>query len=93
VLRRTARVDDIWLTEHYFAGESVYNDALLFAFSVPWAKRSGPERARGVGELGTILGMSGRTLARRFEEEVGMSMRACRRRLRLLSGSNCGRAT
>src|ERR1041384_6133760 len=23
--------DDIWLTEHYFTGESVYNDALLFA--------------------------------------------------------------
>jgi AraC-like DNA-binding protein len=33
--------------------------------------------------MGTILGMSGRTLARRFEEEVGMSMRAWRRRLRL----------
>jgi hypothetical protein len=57
VLRRTARVRDIWLTEHYFAGESVYNDALLFAFSVPWAKRSGPERARGVGQWGTILGI------------------------------------
>ncbi len=23
--------DDIWLTEHYFTGESVYNDALIFA--------------------------------------------------------------
>jgi alkanesulfonate monooxygenase SsuD/methylene tetrahydromethanopterin reductase-like flavin-dependent oxidoreductase (luciferase family) len=23
--------DDVWLTEHYFTGESVYNDALLFA--------------------------------------------------------------
>src|SRR5882724_9190638 len=22
---------DVWLTEHYFTGESVYNDALLFA--------------------------------------------------------------
>ena len=23
--------DDIWLTEHYFTGESVYNDPLIFA--------------------------------------------------------------
>lgn len=23
--------DDVWLTEHYFTGESVYNDALIFA--------------------------------------------------------------
>ena len=26
--------DDVWLTEHYFTGESVYNDALLFASAV-----------------------------------------------------------
>ena len=26
--------DDIWLTEHYFTGESVYNDPLLFATSL-----------------------------------------------------------
>jgi alkanesulfonate monooxygenase SsuD/methylene tetrahydromethanopterin reductase-like flavin-dependent oxidoreductase (luciferase family) len=25
---------DVWLTEHYFTGESVYNDALLFASAV-----------------------------------------------------------
>ena len=25
---------DVWLTEHYFTGESVYNDALLFAAAV-----------------------------------------------------------
>jgi hypothetical protein len=25
---------DLWLTEHYFTGESVYNDALLFAAAV-----------------------------------------------------------
>jgi alkanesulfonate monooxygenase SsuD/methylene tetrahydromethanopterin reductase-like flavin-dependent oxidoreductase (luciferase family) len=25
---------DVWLTEHYFTGESVYNDALLFAFAL-----------------------------------------------------------
>ncbi|MEC8369386.1 MAG: LLM class flavin-dependent oxidoreductase, partial [Pseudomonadota bacterium] len=23
--------EDVWLTEHYFTGESVYNDALTFA--------------------------------------------------------------
>jgi len=30
---------DVWLTEHYFTGESVYNDALLFASAVAmrWA--------------------------------------------------------
>ena len=38
---------------------------------------------REVDEWGKMLGMSARTLARRFEEEVGMSMRAWRRRLRL----------
>src|SRR3954454_488512 len=42
-----------------------------------------PSDPRGVEEWGKILGMSGRTLARRFEEEVGMSMRTWRRRLRL----------
>ena len=26
--------EDVWLTEHYFTGESVYNDALLFAAAV-----------------------------------------------------------
>ena len=26
--------EDVWLTEHYFTGESVYNDALLFASAV-----------------------------------------------------------
>jgi len=25
---------DVWVTEHYFTGESVYNDALLFASAV-----------------------------------------------------------
>src|SRR5438874_6769935 len=25
---------DVWLTEHYFTGESVYNDALLFASAI-----------------------------------------------------------
>jgi AraC-like DNA-binding protein len=42
-----------------------------------------PSDPRGVDEWGTNLGMSARTLARRFEEEVGMSMRTWRRRLRL----------
>lgn len=26
--------DDIWLTEHYFTGESVYNDPIAFASAV-----------------------------------------------------------
>ena len=25
---------DVWLTEHYFTGESVYNDALMFASAI-----------------------------------------------------------
>lgn len=62
--------------------------------ALPWPRRRGllelcealyadPSDPRRVEEWGTILGMSGRTLARRFDEEVGMSMRAWRRRLRL----------
>jgi AraC-like DNA-binding protein len=62
--------------------------------ALPWPRRGtlpkvcealyeDPSDPRGVEEWGKILGMSGRTLARRFEEEVGMSMRAWRRRLRL----------
>jgi AraC-like DNA-binding protein len=41
------------------------------------ANSSGPEEWSGK------LGMSGRTLARRFEAELGMSLRSWRRRLRL----------
>ena len=63
--------------------------------ALPWPRRGVPPKVcealyedpsdpRGVEEWGKILGMSGRTLARRFAEEVGMSMRAWRRRLRLL---------
>ena len=62
--------------------------------ALPWPRRGAllslcdalyadPSDPRGVEEWGKILGMSGRTLARRFEEEVGMSMRTWRRRLRL----------
>jgi AraC-like DNA-binding protein len=62
--------------------------------ALPWPRRGtlpkvcealyeDPSDPRGVEEWGKTLGMSGRTLARRFEEEVGMSMRAWRRRLRL----------
>src|SRR5712672_3215991 len=40
---------DVWLTEHYFTGESVYNDALLFAFSLECAKRSTTTRATPAG--------------------------------------------
>lgn len=42
-----------------------------------------PADPRGPEEWGRELGMSGRTLARRFEAELGMSLRSWRRRLRL----------
>jgi AraC-like DNA-binding protein len=42
-----------------------------------------PADPRGPKEWGRQLGMSERTLARRFEAEVGMSFRTWRRRLRL----------
>jgi AraC-like DNA-binding protein len=42
-----------------------------------------PADARGSESWGRELGMSERTLARRFEAEVGMSLRSWRRRLRL----------
>lgn len=42
-----------------------------------------PADPRGPEAWGQRLGMSGRTLARRFEAELGMSLRSWRRRLRL----------
>src|ERR687889_333227 len=42
-----------------------------------------PADQRGPEEWGRELGMSERTLARRFEAELGMSLRSWRRRLRL----------
>jgi AraC-like DNA-binding protein len=42
-----------------------------------------PADPRGPEDWGRALGMSGRTLARRFEAELGMSLRSWRRRLRL----------
>jgi AraC-like DNA-binding protein len=42
-----------------------------------------PADARSPEAWGKQLGMSGRTLARRFEADVGMSLRSWRRRLRL----------
>ena len=42
-----------------------------------------PADPRGPEDWGQELGMSGRTLARRFEAELGMSLRSWRRRLRL----------
>jgi AraC-like DNA-binding protein len=42
-----------------------------------------PANLRGPDEWGRELGMSGRTLARRFEVELGMSLRSWRRRLRV----------
>src|SRR3982751_968719 len=34
VFAETLGFSDVWLTEHYFTGESVYNDALLFASAI-----------------------------------------------------------
>jgi len=42
-----------------------------------------PSDPRGVDEWGAELGASARTLARRFERELGMSLREWRHRLRL----------
>lgn len=42
-----------------------------------------PADPRGLEAWGRELGMSGRTLARRFEAELGMSLRSWRRRLRV----------
>jgi AraC-like DNA-binding protein len=42
-----------------------------------------PANPRSAEEWGRELGMSGRTLTRRFEAEVGMSLRSWRRRMRL----------
>lgn len=42
-----------------------------------------PANARSVDAWGRELGMSSRTLARRFEANVGMSLRSWRRRMRL----------
>lgn len=42
-----------------------------------------PGDPRGPDEWGRELGMSGRTLGRRFEAELGMSFRSWRRRMRL----------
>jgi len=42
-----------------------------------------PADPRGPAEWGRVLGMSDRTLARRFQAELGMSLRSRRRRLRL----------
>jgi AraC-like DNA-binding protein len=42
-----------------------------------------PDDERSAGEWGVKLGMSARTLTRRFASETGLSMRAWRRRLRL----------
>ncbi|WP_458094318.1 helix-turn-helix domain-containing protein [Roseomonas sp. WA12] len=42
-----------------------------------------PADPRGLEEWGAELGMSGRTLVRRFEAELGMGLRSWRRRLRL----------
>ena len=45
---------------------------------------SDPSDTRGPEEWATTVGLSARTLARRFNEEIGMNLRTWRRRLRLL---------
>jgi AraC-like DNA-binding protein len=55
-------------------------DALARICETLYADPSDPRRPE---EWGRELGMSGRTLARRFEEGLGMSLRSWRRRLRL----------
>lgn len=47
------------------------------------ALHADPADPRGPEAWGRELGMSGRTLARRFEAELGMSLRSWRRRLRM----------
>jgi len=62
--------------------------------ALPWPRRgalvklcealyTNPSDPRGPEEWGRELGMSGRTLARRFDSEMGMSLRSWRRLLRL----------
>ena len=53
------------------------------ALTVCEAIYADPADPRGPEEWGRELGMSGRTLARRFEAELGMCLRSWRRRLRL----------
>lgn len=64
------------------------------ASALPWPVSEGlaklcqelfenPADPRGIEEWGAALGMSGRTLARRFHAETGTSLRSWRRRLRL----------
>ena len=36
---------DVWLTEHYFTGESVYNDAILFASALAMRSNARPKCA------------------------------------------------
>src|SRR5699024_7956142 len=42
-----------------------------------------PADPRSAEEWGRVLGMSSRTLTRRFEADIGMSLRSWRRRMRL----------
>ena len=37
---------DVWLTEHYFTGESVYNDSLMFAAALAMKTEQHPHRLR-----------------------------------------------
>jgi AraC-like DNA-binding protein len=82
----TARVTDLILDQ--------LRRAPPLASALPWPRTESlrrlcealyadPADPRGPEVWGRELGMSGRTLARRFEAELGMSLRSWRRRLRL----------
>lgn len=68
--------------------------ATVIAAALPWPRGEAlarlcetlyadPADARSAEEWGRELGMSSRTLTRRFEAEIGMSLRSWRRRMRL----------
>ena len=56
--------EDVWLTEHYFTGESVYNDALLFAAALAMKTEkirigfSGADAFPSSSEIGNTIGSS-----------------------------------
>jgi len=82
----TDRVTQIILDQLYRADAS--------QMALPWPRRgsvlalcealyANPSDQEGPDRWGKVLGVSGRTLERRFNDEVGMSLRLWRRRLRM----------
>ena len=54
---------DVWLTEHYFTGESVYNDALTFAAAIAMG------RCRSPGVAMSTISISGLSMTSRQSQE------------------------